>query len=132
VFAKKAPLLNDEQERIVTETIACAMAVHRELGPGFRERIYERAMCLELDSRGMKFECEKSIEVRYKEWRIPGQRVDLIVEGVVLVEIKAVPQQRQLHVLQVVSYLKSTDLRVGLLMNFNTSRLKDGLRRIVI
>jgi GxxExxY protein len=132
VFAKKAPLLNDEQERIVTETIACAMAVHRELGPGFRERIYERAMCLELDSRGMKFECEKSIEVRYKEWRIPGQRIDLIVEGVVLVEIKAVPQQRQLHVLQVVSYLKSTDLRVGLLMNFNTSRLKDGLRRIVI
>jgi GxxExxY protein len=132
VFAKKAPLLNDEQERIVTETIACAMAVHRELGPGFRERIYERAMCLELDSRGMKFECEKSIEVRYKEWRIPGQRIDLIVEGVVLVEIKAVPQQRQLHVLQVVSYLKSTNLRVGLLMNFNTSRLKDGLRRIVI
>jgi GxxExxY protein len=131
MFEKKEPLLSEEQERIVTETIACGMTVHRELGPGFRERIYERAFCLELDSRGLKFECEKLIEVQYKQWRIPGQRIDLIVESVVLVEITAVPRLKQLHVSQVVSYLKTLELRVGLLMNFNTPRLKDGLQRVV-
>jgi GxxExxY protein len=78
MFKKKEPLLSEEQERIVTETIACGMTVHRELGPGFRERIYERAFCLELDLRGLNFECEKLIEVQYKQWRIsrPENRSD--------------------------------------------------------
>ena len=132
MYIKQTPLLSQEEEQVVTETIECGLTVHRELGPGFRERIYERAFCLELDSRGIQFECEKPIEVRYKNWRIPGQTIDLIVAGLVLVEIKAVPQQRQLHLLQVVSYLKTTELRVGLLMNFDCARLKDGLRRIVL
>ena len=132
MFVKKTPLLSEFEEQIVTDAIECGLTVHRVLGPGFRERIYVRAFCLELDSRGMKFECEKPIEVRYKQWRIPGQKIDLIIEGVVLVEIKAVPLQRQLHVLQVLSYLKTTELRVGLLMNFNAARFKDGLRRIVL
>jgi GxxExxY protein len=85
-------LLSDEDERTITATIECGITVHSELGPGFRERIYERAFCLELHSRGMPFESEKRIEVRYKSWTIPGQRIDLIVGGVVLVEIKAVAE----------------------------------------
>jgi GxxExxY protein len=106
--------------------------VHRELGPGFKETIYERAFCLELESRGIKFECEKPVEVRYKQWRIPGQRIDLIVDGVVLVEIKTVNKLKKLHESQVISYLKTTGIRVGLLMNFNSVLFKHGLRRIVV
>jgi GxxExxY protein len=131
MFTKKDALLSPEQEKIVTDTIASGITVHRVLGPGFKERIYERAFCLELESRAIKFETEKKIDVRYKEWTIPGQTVDLIVEGVVLVELKAVPKLKELHKCQVVSYLRTLDLRVGLLMNFNCPLFKDGLKRIV-
>jgi GxxExxY protein len=132
MYRKEQTLFSPEHEAIITNTIACGIAVHRELGPGFKERIYERAFCLELESRGIKFECEKPVEVRYKNWRIPGQKIDLMVEGLVLVEIKAVSRLKGLHRSQVISYLKTTELRVGLLMNFNSSLLKDGLRRIVL
>jgi GxxExxY protein len=131
MFLKKDSLLSPEHEKIVTNTIGCGLTVHRELGPGFKHLIYERAFCLELESRGIKFECEKKIDVRYKKWMIPGQTVDLIVEGIVLVELKAVPKLKDLHKCQVISYLRTLDLRVGLLMNFNCPVFKDGLKRIV-
>jgi GxxExxY protein len=124
--------LNPDQEATVTSAVACGLAVHRELGPGFKETIYQQAFCLELESRGIKFECEKPVEVRYKRWRIPGQRIDLIVDGVVLIEIKTVSKLKRLHESQVVSYLKTTGLRVGLLMNFNSVLFKHGLRRVVV
>lgn len=124
--------LSNADERTVSETIGCAIAIHRELGPGFKERIYHQAFCLELDSRGMSFETEKAILVKYRDWTIPGQRIDLIVEGTVLVEIKSVPKLRSLHRNQVISYLRTTGLRVGLLLNFNSSRLVDGLKRVVV
>ena len=115
----------------MARALNCGFVVHSELGPGFKERIYERAFCLELDAQGRRFECEKSIDVRYKHWSIPGQRVDLIVEGLVLVEIKAVSKLLILHERQVRSYLKTMGLHAGLLLNFNTPRLKHGARRIV-
>ena len=106
--------------------------MHNILGPGFKECIYDRAFCLELDSRGLKFEREKRIEVKYKTWRIPGQKIDLIVGGVVLVELKAVPQIKRIHRRQVLSYLKTLDLRIGLLMNFNVELYKHGVKRVVL
>jgi GxxExxY protein len=78
--------------------------------------------------RHLRFECEKKIEVRYKQWTIPGQIIDLIVADVVLVEIKTVPRLRPVHRKQVLSYLKTLDLRIGLLMNFSAEVLKQGLR----
>jgi GxxExxY protein len=69
--------------------------------------------------------------VHYKKWEIPGQTVDLIIEGIVLVELKAVPRLRPIHQRQVLSYLKTTGLHVGLLINFNVSLLKHGLQRVV-
>jgi GxxExxY protein len=123
--------LSAEQEAIVTNAIDCGFAVHRALGPGFREKIYERAYCLELELRRLRFESQKSILVRYKQWKIPGQKVDLVVENLVLIEIKAVPRLRPIHRSQVLSYLKTLELRVGILMNFNVAVLKHGLRRIV-
>lgn len=123
--------LTPEQEAIVSFTIGCAIAVHRELGPGFKEAIYHKAFTLELQSRGISFESEKPITVKYREWSIPGQKVDLVVEATVLVELKAVPRLRSLHKYQVQSYLRTTALPIGLLMNFNAPLLKDGMQRIL-
>ena len=123
--------LPPEIEEVVTKVVDVGFTVHRVLGPGFKEKIYERAFCLELDSRSLKFECEKQIEVKYKNWRIPGQKVDLIVADLVLVELKAVPQLRKLHHRQVLSYLKTMDLRIGLLVNFNVSLFKTGVKRVI-
>jgi GxxExxY protein len=123
--------LGQDLEQLVSRVMDCAFTVHRVLGPGFKESIYKQAFCLEMDSQGLKFECEKPILVRYKQWTIPGQRVDLLVESAVLVEIKAVPKLRNIHASQVLSYLKTMDLRIALLVNFKAALLKDGLRRVV-
>lgn len=80
--------LTAEQEKLVSAAMDCGFMVHRTRGPGFREKIYERAYCLELESRGLRFESEKQILVKYRDSQIPGQKVDLIVEGIVLVEIR--------------------------------------------
>ena len=123
--------LTPEQEEIVSATIGCAIAVHRELGPGFKESIYQNAYRLELDSQAISFESEKPIVVRYRQWTIPGQRIDLVVAGIVLVELKVVPRLRPLHKYQVQSYLRTAGLPIGLLINFNVPLLKDGLMRIM-
>ena len=123
--------LGESDERIVTAVVDCGYAVHCALGPGYRERIYERAFCLELHARGLPFECQKEIRVTYKQWSIPGQKIDLIVESLVLVEIKAVPALKRIHRAQIVSYLETLNLRIGLLINFNTVLFKQGVRRIV-
>jgi GxxExxY protein len=122
----------DELNRVSERIIGAAIAVHRELGPGFLESIYEQAMRLELEARGLRFECEKAIAVLYRGTPIPGQRIDLLVGGCVIVEVKAVSAIEPVHVAQVVSYLKTTGLRLGLLINFHERLLKDGIRRIVL
>lgn len=124
--------LPPEAERTASVCVDCGIQVHRILGPGFKEKIYHRAYCLELDSRGIRYESETPILVRYKTWEIPGQRADLVVEGLVLVEIKAVPKLKAIHRLQVLSYLRTTGLRLGIVMNFNTTLLKDGLKRVIL
>jgi GxxExxY protein len=119
-------------EAIVKACIGAAIAVHRELGPGFREVIYRRAYCLEIDSLGLRFECEKAMLVKYREWLIPGQRLDLVVGDSVIIEIKSVPRLLRRHERQILSYLKTTGYRVGLLMNFNSKLLRDGLKRKIL
>jgi GxxExxY protein len=112
--------------------IGCGITVHRILGPGYKEAIYQHAYCLELDDAGLKFECEKRILVPYKRWEIPGHRLDLIVEGCVIVEIKAVERLAEVHRLQVLSYLRATGLRLGYVLNFNVEILKNGTKRVVL
>jgi len=124
--------LTQGEEAIVTRTIGCAIAVHRVLGPGFLESIYRRAMCLELEAALLTYEKERPVRVRYRGVDIPGQRVDLIVEGVVVVELKSVQRIDAVHHAQTISYMKTAGLRAGLLINFREALLRDGLRRLVL
>ena len=112
--------------------IGCAIAVHRSLGPGFLESIYKKAMCIELENRGLAYGRERSIDVTYRGIPISGQRVDLIIGGLVVVELKAVTRFEEIHRAQVISYLRTMGLRGGLLINFRVRLLKQGLQRIVL
>jgi len=124
--------LPGETEAVATNVIGAAIAVHRELGPGFLEKIYQEALCLELHANGVRFERGRPVSVRYRGVAIPGQRIDLIVAGCVLVELKAVVRIDLAHEAKVISYLKTTNLRLGLLLNFNCRTMKEGIKRIVL
>ena len=123
--------LSPEADLAMSQTIGCAIAVHRALGPGFIESIYRKAMCIELESRNLAYEKERSIRVTYRGVEIPGQRVDFIIEGLIVVELKAVARLDQVHRAQLISYLKTTGLHGGLLINFRVPLLKDGICRVV-
>lgn len=110
--------------------IAAAIEVHRILGPGLLEAIYQEALCHEFGLRGIAFEREKEIEVTYKGHRIQGQRLDLVVQGEVVVEIKAQTRPHEHFVAQLLSYLRAAHLRTGLVINFGLPRLTDGVQRV--
>ena len=118
-------------ERIAHAVIGAAIEVHRCLGPGFLEKIYERALVHELALRKISVQPQKEILVPYKEIMIPGQQLDLLAGERVIVELKAVSELAPIHEAQLLSYLKATGLRLGLLINFNVRILKDGIKRMV-
>jgi GxxExxY protein len=124
--------LTPEQEDLIYRVIGVAIEVHRQLGPGFVENIYKLAMCHELRLRGISFDCEKEIKAPYKDIHIGGQRLDLLVEGQMILELKAVERLTGVHEAQIHSYMKATGIRIGLLINFNVRLLKeDGIVRII-
>ena len=114
--------------------IGCGIEVHRELGPGLLESAYESCLTWELERAGHDIERQKSLPVVYKKGQKldVGYRVDLIVDGELLVELKTVEKIEPVHQAQLLTYLKLTGLRVGLLMNFNAATLRDGIRRRVL
>jgi GxxExxY protein len=118
-------------EELAHQIIGAAIEVHRLLGPGFLESIYERALCHELTLRGLPFQSQIPLSVRYKDIEIPGQRLDLLVGERVITDLKTVDSFAPIHHAQVLSYLKTTGLRLGLLINFNVLVLKDGIKRVV-
>lgn len=119
---------------LITETIiGAAIAVHRELGPGLLESAYEACLVYELLGKGLQVERQREQPVMYRGLRIDcGYRLDLVVEDAVIVELKATAALTALHDAQVLTYLRLSGLPVGLLINFNVLRLKDGVRRLVL
>jgi GxxExxY protein len=99
--------------------------------PGLLEKIYTRAVVLELTAYGVPFEVEKPVPVRYRGQLLCHQRLDLLVAGRLVLELKSVDHLDSIHVAQVLSYLRVSDVRLGLLINFNVSILKDGIRRVI-
>jgi GxxExxY protein len=118
----------DELARAV---IGAAIEVHRQLGPGFLESVYEEALCVELATGEIAFERQKEISVIYKGLQIGRQRIDLLVGQALIVELKTVEELAEIHKTQMISYLKATNLLLGLLINFNVPVLKNGIQRVV-
>jgi GxxExxY protein len=117
-------------DSLTEKIISAAIEVHRILGPGLLESIYEEALCYELSKRGVQLERQKEVGVIYKDRVIKGQRLDLLVNGEVVVEIKSVRRIDDIFVAQVLSYLKSTGMKRGLILNFGQMRLIEGIKRI--
>jgi GxxExxY protein len=122
----------DRLDQLTRRIIGAAIEVHKTLGPGLLESAYEACLAFELRELGYKVEQQKPLPVIYKQVRLDcGYRLDLVVEDVVIIEVKAIEKLAPIHDAQLLSYLKLSGKRVGLLMNFHVRVLKDGLKRIV-
>ena len=125
--------MGNSLNEITREIIGAAIAVHRELGPGLLESAYEACFAFELGDRGMSVERQKALPVKYRGVDLDcGYRIDLLVEKIVIVELKAVDKLLPIHEAQVLSYLKLSGCKIGLLINFNVKVLKNGIRRLVL
>jgi len=113
--------------------IGCAIEVHKHLGPGLLESTYEQCLAHELSLAGIDFKMQPSLPVEYKGLKLDcGYRIDLLIEDAVIVELKSVAALLPIHDAQILTYMKLARMPVGLLMNFNVTKLKDGLKRFVI
>jgi GxxExxY protein len=122
----------DKLDLITRRIIGAAIEVHKALGPGLLESAYETCLAFELRERGFKVEQQQPLPVVYKNVKLDcGYRLDLVVEGCVILEIKAVEQLAPIHDAQLLSYLRLSGKKVGLILNFHERILKDGLKRIV-
>ncbi|WP_262903637.1 GxxExxY protein [Empedobacter stercoris] len=120
------------ENEIATKIIGCAINVHSALGPGLLESAYKECLYYELNQNGLYVEKEKPMPLVFKEVKLNcGYRIDLLVENKIVIEIKAVEGLNNVHLAQTLTYLKLGNYKLGLLMNFNTFRLKDGLKRVV-
>jgi GxxExxY protein len=120
-----------EVDVLAHSLIGAAIAVHKELGPGFIEAIYERALAIELTHRGIPFSQQVVHQILYRGELVGEHRLDLIIDGQLLIELKAVENIGNHHLAQTLSYLRATGLELALILNFNASVLKDGIRRVV-
>jgi len=123
--------LPPDLEDLVQRVIGALIAVHRELGSGMSESEYAAAVRIEFSALGISFEAEKAFPVRYRGQLIGYHGLDLFVDGRVVVEIKSVESLHPVHVAQLVTYLRVSGARIGLLVNFNVPVLKQGLRRVI-
>ena len=127
------PAASESAENVLTDRIiGAAIEVHRHLGPGFLESVYEQCLCYELTQLGLRFQTQVHLPIHYKGLKLEGAlKMDMVVEEAIVVEIKATEGLSPIHSAQLLTYLKSANKRVGLLINFNVPILKNGLKRIV-
>lgn len=122
-----------QSSKLTQTVIGAAIEVHRELGPGLLESIYEQCLAEELRQLGLAYEKQKPIPLKYKGKSLDQElRIDLYVESQLIVEVKSVEQLLPVHEAQLLTYMKLTDSRIGLLINFNEALLKNGLKRMVL
>jgi GxxExxY protein len=120
------------ENEISSKIIGAAIEVHKQLGPGLLESSYEICLAYELRNRGLEIITQVALPIIYKEVRLEaGYRLDILVEKKVIIEIKAVEELSDIHLAQILTYLKLSQIKLGLLLNFNVSRMADGLKRVV-
>ena len=119
--------------KITEKIIELAIEVHRHLGPGLLESAYEECLCFELKRHDLSFERQKPLPLKYKSIELDcGYRIDILVEDKVIVELKCVDKINPIHEAQLLTYLRLSDKKVGLILNFYVSLMKDGIRRLVL
>ena len=122
-----------ELERLATVVVDAAFKVHAALGPGLLESVYEICLAHELSKRGLRFQTQVAFPIVYDGVKLDaGLRIDLLVEGQLVIELKAVEVLLPLHEAQLLTYLKLANKRLGLLINFNVPKIKDGIKRIIL
>jgi GxxExxY protein len=119
-------------DELTEKIIGAAIEVHRELGPGLLESIYEEALCYEFDLQNIKYKRQVPADIIYKSKVIKGQKIDLLVENEVVVEVKSLSKMPEVALAQALSYLKATNLKRGLIVNFGEKRLVDGIKRVAL
>ncbi|MCY4062555.1 MAG: GxxExxY protein [Chloroflexi bacterium] len=120
------------RDDLTHEIIGAAMEVHSEMGAGLIEQIYENALCVELTKRGIRYQKQVRVPVQYKGEAVGDLYADLVVEGRVIVELKSVRELAPIHQAQLITYLKLSRIKTGLLINFNVVSLKKGVRRFSV
>lgn len=130
ITPRKEP--DKEVDKLAHDVIGAAIEVHRVLGPGFLESVYEEALCAEMQLRGIPHTRQSAISVDYKGHSVGEGKMDLLVGDKIIVELKAVESFSPIHAAQLISYLKAKGLQLGLLINFNVRFLKDGVKRVVL
>lgn len=120
------------ENEIGTIILDCAFKVHKELGPGLLESTYQTCLVYELNEKGMSLEVEKALPVVYRDVKLEaGYRIDILVENKVIIELKSVEALNDIHLAQILTYLKLSDKKLGYLINFNVKLLKQGIKRVV-
>ena len=117
---------------ITENIIGCAIEVHKTLEPGLLESFYDKAMCYEIRAKGMRYQNQLSVPILYKGAMLGEHRIDMIVEDEIIVELKAVDRMDPVFKTQILSYMRMTNKKPGLLINFNVPYLKDGIQRIIL
>ncbi len=120
-------------EEVFSKVLDCSFKVHSALGPGLLESAYEECLFYELSQLGLKVEKQKPLPLVYREVKLDaGYRVDLLVENCVIVELKSVEALNDVHLAQIITYLKLSNCKLGLLVNFNVKHLKEGIKRVIL
>ena len=126
-------MTKEEIDNLATRIIGCAISVHKELGAGLLENVYKQCLKIALEEEGLKVESEVPLPVCFRGRKITdeGYRLDLLVEDTIILELKSVSQLAEVHAKQLGTYLRLADKRLGLLINFNETLLKNGIKRII-
>ena len=124
--------LTAQTEQLISRVIGCAIEVHKAIGPGFAESIYKRALCIEFDASGVPYDCERVVRLLHRGQPLGTFRLDVLVGNEVVVEVKSVERLLEVHRVQIRQYMRVSNIRAGLLMNFNVPVLPDGLKRFVL
>jgi len=125
-------LITPEFDHFSEAIVGCAIEVHRQLGPGLLESIYESALCIELRDKGLSFRRQVSLPVWYKGELLGEHRPDLVINDQIIVEVKSVERLAPVHTAQMLTYLRIAHLRVGLILNFNSAVLRAGIKRVLL
>jgi GxxExxY protein len=125
-------MLHGDDVHLTDRILACAIEVHRHLGPGLLESVYESAICMEFNAVQLSFKRQIGVRLYYKGTLISEHRPDLVVENRVIVEINSIERLDRIHMAQMLTYLRVTRLRTGLILNFNSAVLKQGVRRVIL